>query len=152
MIELADKVFAVKNDPDQLDVNEDVLEHLAEIHPASVSEYIDGDGPVAWILVIPTTERLMYMFLENTITEKELYEQTPVDEQYDVIYLCSALVLEEYRRKGITKRLTLEAIGKIRQDYPIKYLFTWPFSKEGDLASEKIAEEVGLPVFKRQHH
>nr|MBP6681257.1 hypothetical protein [Saprospiraceae bacterium] len=110
MIQLADDVFAVKNDPDQLDVNQDVLDQLRRIHPATVSEFDDGHGPVAWVLLIPTTLGLMDQFLNHSISEKELYEQTPLDAAYEAIYLCSAMVLEEYRRKGIARQLTLKAI------------------------------------------
>jgi hypothetical protein len=59
MIQLAEEVFAVKNDPNQLDVNPEVLERLQRIHPATVTEYDDGNGPVAWVLVFPTTLELM---------------------------------------------------------------------------------------------
>lgn len=103
MLQLADEVFAVKNDPDQLDVNQDVLERLKRIHPATVSEYNDGNGPVAWVLLFPTTLDLMRQFLDSTISEKELFARTPLDIKYEALYLCSALVLEEYRRKGIAK-------------------------------------------------
>jgi hypothetical protein len=149
LIRLADEVFAVKNDPEQLNVNQDVIERLKKIHPATISEYDDGNGPVAWVLVIPTTIDLMNSFLENKISENELFELTPVDTAYETLYLCSALVLEEYRRKGITKRLALKAIEDIRKDHPLKALFVWAFTKEGDLASEAIASLVGLPLYKR---
>jgi GNAT superfamily N-acetyltransferase len=151
MIKLADEVFQVKNDPEQLDVNEDALSHLQKIHPASVSEFDDGNGPVAWILIIPTTSELMYHFLEKKISEKQLFERTPLDKKYDAVYLCSALVLDEYRRKGIAQKLSIGAIEKIRKDHPLKYIFTWPFSREGDLASEKIAQMVSLPLLKRKN-
>jgi ribosomal protein S18 acetylase RimI-like enzyme len=149
MIQLADEVFAVKTDPDQLDVNEDVLDHLREIHPATVSEYDNGHGPVAWILLIPTTFGLMNQFIEGTISEKELYELTPLDVKYEALYLCSAMVLEEYRRKGIAKRLTLSAIESIRKDHPIKSLFVWTFSKEGLLCAQALARDTSLPLFQR---
>jgi len=149
MIQLADEVFAVKNDPDQLDVNADVLDHLREIHPATVSEYDDGNGPVAWILLIPTTHELMNQFIEGIISEKELYEMTPLDTKYEALYLCSAMVLEEYRRKGIAKRLTLIAFESIRKDHPIKSLFVWTFSKEGLLGAQALARETSLPLLQR---
>lgn len=149
MLQLAEDVFAVKNDPDQLDVNEDVIAHLLQIHPATVSEYDNGEGPVAWVLLIPTTTSLMNMFLQGDITEKQLYEQTSLDSSYDALYLCSAMVLEEYRRQGITKRLVLDAIRRIRQDHPLKALFVWAFSEEGDQAAEMLASEVQLPLFRK---
>ena len=152
MIELADDVFASRSDPNQLDVNPGVLHHLRKIHPATVSEYVDGNGPVAWILLIPTTLDLMKRFLEREISEKELYELTPLNTTYEALYLCSAMVLKEFRRKGIAKRLTLEAIEKIRKDHPVKALFVWTFSKEGLISSESLAKLISLPLYKRLDH
>jgi hypothetical protein len=149
MLQLAEEVFAAKNDPGQLDVDENVLERLRKIHPSSVSEYDDGKGPVAWILLIPTTTELMKLFLEDRITEKELFEQTPLDVAYEALYLCSGLVLEEYRRKGIAKRLTLAALSEIWKDHPVKALFAWPFTKEGEAGGDEIARLTGLPLFKK---
>lgn len=150
LIHLAEKTFAVKNDPSQLDVNQEVLLKLQNIHPSTVSEYSDDNGPVAWLLLIPTTSVLMDQFISGIITEKELFELTPPDQRYDTIYLCSALVLEEYRRKGITKKLALKAIEEIRKDYPIKSLFIWPFTEEGNIAADVIAKETGLPLYKKE--
>jgi GNAT superfamily N-acetyltransferase len=149
MIQLAEEVFAIKNDPDQLDVDKDVLERLRKMHPSTVSAFDDDNGPVAWILLIPTTLDLMSRFLETKISEKELFDLTPLNIKYEALYLCSAMVLEEYRRKGIAKRLALEAIDSIRKEHPLKALFVWPFSREGDLASETLARLVSLPLYKR---
>lgn len=149
LINLADEVFAVKNDPSQLDVDPQVLERLKQIHPATISEYNDGNGPVAWVLIFPTTLELMNRFLTAEITEKELFDLTPLHTSYETIYLCSALVLEEYRRQGITSQLAVLAIEEIRNAHPIKAIFVWAFSPEGDLAAKKIAQLVGLPLLKR---
>lgn len=149
MLQLADEVFAVKNDPEQLDVNQEVLERLMRIHPATVSEYDDGNGPVAWILLIPTTLDFMHQFLDQAISEKELFERTQLDTKYEALYLCSTLVLEEYRRKGIAKRLTLQAIENIRQDHPLKALFVLTFSEEGDFGAEALACYTSLPLYRR---
>jgi len=149
MMQLADEVFATKNDPDQLDVNQDVIERLLRIHPATVSEQDDGNGPVAWVLVIPTTTGLMNRFLGYKLSEKELFDLTPTGIKYDALYLCSALVLNEYRRQGIVKRLTLKAIESIKKDHPVKSLFVWAFSQEGDKAADSIAAQASLPLKKR---
>jgi GNAT superfamily N-acetyltransferase len=149
MIQLAEDVFATKNDPDQLDVNDVVIKRLQQLHPSTVSEYNDGNGPVAWVLLIPTTSDLMHRFLKNEISEKELFNQTPLNTNYEALYLCSAMVLEEYRRKGIAKRLSLSAIENIRKQHPLKALFVWAFSKEGDLGAEEIANITALPLYKR---
>lgn len=151
MIKLADEVFDVKDDPSQLDVNEDVIKKLKNIHPATVSQFDDDNGPVAWVLLIPTTNELMNSFLSEKISEKELFELTQPNQSYDSIYLCSAMVLEEYRRKGIARKLTINAIERIRKDHPIKAVFVWAFSKEGELAAENIAGLISLPLYKRRH-
>jgi len=150
MIQLADEVFAVKNDPSQLDVNQEVLDRLRQIHPATISEYNEGNGPIAWVLFFPTTIDLMNRFLRCEISEKELFYLTPLGIKYEAVYLCSALVLEEYRRKGITKELSLKAIEAMRKDHPLKAAFVWAFSPEGDRAAEKIAQSAGLPLYKRE--
>ena len=146
MIQLAEEVFDSKSDPEQLEVNEEVLEHLCKIHPASVQEFDDGNGPVVWVLLFPTTNELMDYFLKNEISEKQLFELTPLNIQYDAIYLCSAMVLEEYRRKGIAQNLTKNAINEIRKSHPITSLFVWPFTKEGSALAEKISVAKNLSL------
>lgn len=149
LVRLAEEVFAVKDDPEQLDIDQGVIQRLQKIHHSNISEYNDGKGPVAWLLLIPTTQELMEKFLPKEISERELFEMTPEDSVYDSIYLCSALVLDEYRRKGIVKQLALKAIENIRKDHPVISLFVWPFTREGDVAAENIARMVSLPLYKR---
>ena len=149
MLQLADEVFATKNDPNQLDVNQEVIEQLQLLHPHTVSEEVNDDGPIAWVLVIPTTIELMEQFMAGKISENELLSLTPADELFEVIYLCSALVLPEFRRKGITKKLTLAAIDGIKQNHPITHLLVWPFSPEGDLAAQHLAQLTKLTLAKR---
>ena len=146
MIQLADEVFSSKNDPEQLDVNESVLEGLAKIHPASISEYDDGNGPVAWVIIFPTTTELMQLFLEKKISEKILFESTHLEQNYNAIYLCSAMVLEEHRSKGIATRLALNSIEQIRKDHEIESLFVWAFTIEGKRLSSELANSLSLPI------
>jgi len=146
MIQLAEEVFDSKSDSEQLEVNEEVLNHLYKIHPASVQEFDDGNGPVVWVLLFPTTNELKDRFLKDEISEKQLFELTPLNIQYDAIYLCSAMVLEEFRRKGIAQKLTIDAIEEIKKSHPITSLFVWPFTKEGSLLAEKISTSVGLQL------
>ena len=149
MIELSDEVFSSRIDPDQLNVNENVMEHLQRIHPDTISEYDDGNGPVCWILCIPTTLDLMDQFIHQKISERELYDMTPLNIKYEAIYLCSALLLEEYRGKGIAQGMAIKAIGNITMDHPIQALFLWAFSKEGEKLAEKVSGLTGLPLYKR---
>ena len=149
LIQLSDEVFSSRTDPDQLNVNENVMEHLQLIHPDTLSEFDDGNGPVCWLLCIPTTLDLMTKFINKTISERELYELTPLNAKYEAIYLCSALLLEEFRGRGIAQNLAVSAIAKIQIDHPIAALFFWSFSKEGEKLAEKVSQLIGLPLYKR---
>lgn len=150
MIQLATEIFDAHNDPEQIDVNEAVIMELQKIHPSTVSVHNEGDGPVVWILMIPTTSALMNQFIDGRLSEKQVLQGTPPGMKYDALYLCSAMVLEEYRRKGLAKKLILEAIKRIRDDHPIQYLFTWNFSKEGEALADNIAASEKLPLLKRE--
>jgi predicted GNAT family acetyltransferase len=149
IIQLSDEVFSSRTDPDQLNVDEKVMERLELIHPDTLSEYDDGNGPVCWILCIPTTLDLMSKFIDQKISERELYELTPLNTKYEAIYLCSALLLEEFRGKGIAQNLAIQAIENIKTDHNIKALFFWAFSKEGEKLAEKLSGLMGLPLYRR---
>src|ERR1044071_8497711 len=112
MFTVIEEVFDMRNDPLQLQVNDKVIAKLNKIQPATLSEYNEGNGPIAWVLVIPTTTELMNNFLSGKISEQELFDQTKPGMKYDALYLCSATTLPEYRGKGITKKLCLDAIKK----------------------------------------
>lgn len=146
LIQLAEDSFAAHEDPDQLLVDMRILARLRRLHPATVAERAEADGPVAWVLLIPTTLPLMEQFLAGSITEKELYDRTPDKGPYEAVYLCSALVLEEYRGRGISKELTVEALERIRKDHPVQVLFNWPFSPAGAHVAQAVAERTGLPM------
>lgn len=149
LIRLADEVFAARNDPDQLNVNATIIRRLQRMHPFTVQEFSNDQGPVAWVLVIPTTLELMHKFIRAEISEKNLFDLTPEGVAYEALYLCSALVLEEYRRKGIVKQLVMNAISAIGKDHPLQAIFVWPFTREGEIAAEAIAKYTSLPLFKR---
>ena len=149
IIQLSDEVFSSRTDPDQLNVDEKVMEHLQLIHPDTLSEYDDGNGPVCWILCIPTTLDLMNQFINKEISERELYVLTPLNTKYEAIYMCSALLLEEFRGKGIAQNLAVQAIENIKRDHNIKALFFWAFSKEGEKLAEKLSGLMGLPLYRR---
>jgi ribosomal protein S18 acetylase RimI-like enzyme len=149
MIALAEEFFGAKNDPEQLAVDEQVLQQLKALHPATLGELTEGDGPVAWMLVVPTTHLLMERFLMKEIGERALLRLTDPHGQFDALYLCSALVLPEYRGKGVAKNLAMRAIRAIQQDHPIEQLFYWAFSVEGEKLAAAVARDVGLPLFRR---
>jgi len=149
MIHLAEEFFEAKSDPDQIAVDENVIERLRAIHPNTMSEERDGNGTIAWILLIPTSNELMMQFVERKINEKDILARTVPGSRYEAIYLCSALVLPEYRKKGIAQRLAIAAIKAIQREHPLTSLFYWSFSSEGDRLADAVAKVTNLPLYKR---
>jgi GNAT superfamily N-acetyltransferase len=149
MIALADQFFEAKSDPDQLVVDEGVIAKLKSLHPATMSEASDENGPIAWILLIPTTHQVMERFVRGEIGEKLLFDLSTPGTAFESIYLCSALVLPEHRGKGLATRLTIDAIQAIQRDHPIRELFVWAFSEEGKKMAESIAIKFHLPLYER---
>ena len=147
MMTVVNDTFDTRNDPDQISVDEEQRERMAQIHPATLSELANEDGPIVWILMIPTTTSIMDRFVNGTISEKQLLFETQPGTDYDTIYLCSASVLPEFRNKGLAKKVTLEAIEKIRESHAIKALCYWPFSEEGELLAMSVAKDLDLPLF-----
>jgi len=150
MLQLVGEFFDVKNDPEQLNITEEVMGKLMQINPSTMVEYNEGDGPIVWIIIIPVKEGTMNRFLKGEISEGKLLDEIMPGDKLDAIYLCSASVLPEYRRRGLAKKLTVDAITEIRKAYPVKKLFYWSFSPEGDALAASIAKAVNLPLYKRQ--
>jgi hypothetical protein len=152
MMQLAEKFFGTRTDPTQISVNPKVMNRLKRIHASTMIEKRTRKGPVAWILIIPTTQKLMKQFIKNEINERELLKKTPLHIKYNAIYLCSALVLPEYRRKGIAKRLMCKAIKSIKKEHPIDALFYWAFSTTGKKLAHSVAGKCKLSIYKRSNN
>lgn len=146
MIRLAEQTFEARNDPDQLDVDEDVIRRLTDLHPATLSERNEGDGPVIWILLIPTTLETMELFIQAAIGERELLARTRPGDRFEAIYLCSALVLPEFRNRGYALELSLHALAALRENQPVSHLYVWPFSEAGLALAKRLSKETGLAL------
>jgi hypothetical protein len=150
MMHLIDEVFATRNDPGQIQVTAAERHKLSQIHPSTLAELSDKNGPLIWVLMIPTTAAIMREFLDGKLSEKELLDRTPVGGSYDCVYLCSATALPEARGRGETKQLCLQAIAGMMKDHPITALFVWPFTKEGERLAESVARAAGLKLLKKK--
>jgi GNAT superfamily N-acetyltransferase len=150
MTALAEQFFEAKNDPDQIAVDERVMERLRSIHPATLSEASDENGPIAWLLLVPTTQERMEQFIRGDIGERGLLEPDAPGVRYEAIYLCSALVLPEHRGRGLARRLAVDSIRSIQADHPIREFFVWAFSEAGMKLAESLAHGFGLPLYRRR--
>jgi GNAT superfamily N-acetyltransferase len=146
MIGLAESFFDTKNDPAQLSITQEVIDRLRRIHPRSMTEVGDEEGPYVWIIVIPTTTATMEEFLRGAIDEEALLGRTLPGTACDALYLCSALVLPEFRGRGLALRAVCDAVQAIRKDHPLRTLYYWAFSEEGRRLAAAVGRETGLPV------
>lgn len=146
MIQLAEESFGMAADPAQLTVDEAARAKLLRLHPRTMGEVRNAQGPIAWTLVIPTTLPLMEGFLSGRLTERDFFESTPESAIFEAVYLCSALVLPEFRHQGIARRLLVESLEAICAVHPIKDLFYWAFSGAGGRLAEAVAVEFGRPI------
>lgn len=149
MIKLAEEFFDTKNDPVQISITPATIDKLRKIHPNTLTEKKDRNGPIAWFIVIPTTTALMKKFVKKKIAEQELLDCTPLGSRYEALYLCSALVLPEYRGRGVARKLISKTIKSIQKQHPIQCLFYWAFSAEGKRLATRIAEDFDLPLYAR---
>ena len=146
MIQLVSEFFDTRNDPDQISVSPEEREKLEAIHPDTMTEVANENGPIVWILLVPTTHIIMEQFISGAITEKQLLDQTPLNTAYEALYLCSATVLTEFQRQGLAKKAVLSGISNIRKDRPIKTLFYWPFSNEGRKLAQSVAATLDMEL------
>ena len=102
MIQLSDAIFSSRNDPNQLNVDENVMER----------------------------------------------ELTPLNTKYEAIYLCSALLLEEFRGKGIAQELCIEAIEGIKIAHLFdKFMFVcFRWNKTNRLFSKNFIPVLGNQI------
>lgn len=148
-MDLVVNFFGTREGDDQITVTPEEMKRLLDIHPATMSEVANEDGPILWLLLVPTTAKVMYEFLEGIISERELLLETLPGQEYTAIYLCSIYVLPEFRKQGLSKKTMIEAISRIREDHSIKSLYYWPFSSEGKQLAKTIAESFGLPLYEK---
>jgi hypothetical protein len=149
MMTLAEEFFDVKNDPDQISVDDRTRAKLLAIHPSTMTDVQNEEGPIVWVLVIPTTTDVMEQFLSKSINELQILQKTLPGCQYEAAYLCSALVLPEHRGKGLAKRSAIQAVRNIQKHHQIRELYAWTFSPEGEGLAVSIARELGLPLHLR---
>lgn len=109
---------------------------------------------IGFSFTMPTTKKLMNSFISGKINERELFEkikQEKIQQFPEAIYLCSAVIKKEFRRKGLVKEAFLKSLNKIISNSnkrPI--LFYESYSAEGNSLAKKIADLIGLTLKSRK--
>lgn len=147
---IAESLFGTQNDPEQILINEEANRKLRGIHQDTILWREDGNGnPISWIVVVPTSIPIMEKFLKREISEQKLFDIATEEKKFDALYLCSAITIPEYRKRGLAMELMLEAIEKFapKKEQP---LFSWPYSPEGDSLIRKLEEKLGRKILLRE--
>ena len=101
--------FATRNDTNQIQVTAAQLKKLQKLHPSTLTELADKNGPVIWVLVIPTTTSVMNEFLRGKISEKTMLQKTKVG---DLLPQLKTQALPSERKQQIMEMLETILISK----------------------------------------
>lgn len=143
---IAELIFGTQNDPSQIPIVPASAEKLDSLASGWFKYRLDENGePISWVVVVPTTREIAERFLQGAISEKEILDQTTPQERYSALYLCAAITLPEYRRKGLALELMLEAVRGIPTASDVLY-FAWPYSTDGKLFGTRLQEALGKEI------
>ncbi len=147
MIAYTEAHFKTGIDPTQIPVSKESRKKLNALSPYCLCvEVNDKREPISWRVSIPTTKELAYDFLEGKITEKEMFDRTPVGIAHNALYLASSSTIPEYRRQGLAKKLLKLSIEKFKATEPIELIFAWPYSKEGSGLLTSVSKELNQEI------
>ena len=148
---LAEEYFKTESDSEQAKVNNENKNWIHNNIPECIDVIKDKEKIIGFTLIFPCKQETMSLFLNEKINEDELLELIKKElnyKEFDSIYLCQALIIPEYRRKGLAMKGLIKSIEKIisfsKNKKPV--LFYWPFSNEGKKLAEKISEKTGLKL------
>ena len=131
-MEIAEQFYSTSSDPGQIPITEESFRRLMSIHKETIKLKADKDGnPVSWVVVVPTSKKIMELFLDSKISEKELFDKAVQEKRFEALYLCSGFTLPEFRNTGYAMALFTEAINEFAKDDSVA-LYAWLYSKEGE--------------------
>lgn len=143
MDRIAEDIFGTEKDPGQIPITKEYGEILERLTPHWIKYRLDDYGePIAWSVVVPTQLDLMHKFMRGEITEKELVDLTKHQDEYEALYLCAAVTIPQYRRKGYALETMIEAINNVPH-VENAVLFAWAYSEEGRKLVEKLSGVLG---------
>ncbi len=151
---LAEQYFKMETSPDQIPATLRNVKWTNKNIPDCANAIKDNNKIVGFTFIIPSTKRLMEDFISKRITENQMFEQIKKKVNYgnfEAIYLCSAFIKPEYRKKGMAFEAFIKSIKKITCKRKVKpILFYWKFTEEGEGLSKKIAKKLGLKIKMRE--
>lgn len=149
MDSIAERVFGMANDPDQIPVSQETDDKLLKLHPKSFVFKEENGEPISWVVVVPTSIELANRFLGGEITEREMFALSEPQKEYGALYLCSAITVPEKQRRGYAVELFKEAIAGIPHVVDVK-IFAWPISEKGELLLQRLEKELAITIERKK--
>lgn len=106
----------------------------------------NGSDVIGWSLVLPASKNAMKKFLKEELTEKELFLDTLENKKFETLYVFAAIVMPEYRNKGLAKELLSYQIKYFKSEYEITDFFAWTFSEEGKKLVASLERELNIKI------
>ncbi len=151
---LAEAYFTTHQDPDQIPVNEENRRWIYEHIPECLNIIRDDEKIVGFSFILPTSYQIMEAFLSKKINEAKMFEEVKSSWSntfIDAIYLCSAVVVPAYQRKGLASRAMTASIRQFTEKTGIKpSLFYWKFSVAGERLALHVAQNLKLELRHRK--
>lgn len=138
---IAEEFYGTETHPDQIPITTESAAKLDSISDLWFNCELDDQGePISWIVVIPTSIRIMNDFVSGTITERQLFDATTPATAQEALYLCSVFTLPDYRRQGLAEKLMVQTIKEFELTGK-KELFVWIYSPEGKQMVETLQKK-----------
>lgn len=148
MLKISEEFFGTATDPDQIPISKDSGGKIRSIHPETILYKFNGDDPIAWEMIIPTSLSIMDDFLHKKISERDLFEIAVEEKKFEALYLCSAFVLPKYRGKGYAKELVMKGIVALSQNKELP-LYCWIYSNEGKNLVDSLSKTLRKTIQNR---
>lgn len=151
---LAEKYFGAEDDETQMGTSYENSKWLYKHIPESINIIKINNKRVGFTFLLPCTRKDMHDFISKEINERQLWERVKKNKRlknFDSIYLCSAFVLPEYRRKGLALKTSKVHINHLVKKCKNKVsLFYWNWSKEGEKLALRLAKDLKIKTHSRK--
>lgn len=151
--QMSEDYFGMQKDPDQMPATEENRDWVYKNSLDYLNIVKDNGKIIGFAFMLPCNKILMQDFISGKISEAKLVEgikSLKLKNPSQTIYLCSSILDEEYRGKGLATLAFIKSIDKVTSNKKHKpILFYWGYSEEGKRLVERIANLTGLEVRSR---
>ncbi|MBN2517506.1 MAG: hypothetical protein JXB14_01535 [Candidatus Altiarchaeota archaeon] len=113
---IAEGYFKTANDPEQAHITVKRARWLWRDCPECINIIKSDNMVVGSTLVLPCTTELMELFISKKINEEQLFDSIQKTVDYgsmQAIYLCSAVLIPGFRRKGLASQGLERSVRKM---------------------------------------